>query len=72
MQTYKVDVSHQTGPDAVHVTATSRENAVYKAFDEMSDRGYSVKTFGDVSLYDEKTETWHVIPDHRELSKAVA
>lgn len=72
MNTYKVETVHTKASEAVHVAATSRENAVYEAFNEMSDRGYTVVSMHEVSLYDEKTETWHVIPDHRELSRAVA
>jgi hypothetical protein len=80
MGTYKVDVEHAKKAlhkmqvtitaDAVHVIAATRETAVHKAFDELHDRGFNVTHVGDVSLYDEKSETWHVIPSHRQLSKA--
>lgn len=72
MNNYKVEMTHNSGPDAVHVSETTRERALYRAFDEMSDRGYTVVSIGDVHMFDEATETWHIIPDHRDLSKAVA
>jgi hypothetical protein len=72
MQNYKVAVTHESGEDAVHVAATTREHALYKAFDELHDRGYVVATMGDVHMFDDATETWHLIPDHRTLSKATA
>lgn len=74
MNTYKVEVTRKdyVATEAVHVAATNRENALYKAFDELSDRGFKVLSMGEVSMFDPATEMWHVIPDHRELSRAVA
>lgn len=82
METYKVDVERVQHDkklnrativqDAVHVAATNRENAVYNAFDELNDLGFTVTSVGEVSMFDAKTETWHVIPSHRALSRAVA
>jgi len=72
MDTYKVDLRHESGPEAVHVTESTRERALYKAYDEMTDRGYTVVHIGDVSMFDSATETWHVIPEHKKLSEDFA
>jgi hypothetical protein len=58
--------------ESVHVSAVHREHAVYKAFDELTDRGYTIAGMGEVSMFDVATETWVVIPSHREVSRAVA
>lgn len=71
MQNYKVAVTHQSGPDSVHVAAVSREWAVRKAFDEMHDRGYTISAMGDVEMYDDATEMWVLIPHHKTVSATV-
>lgn len=60
MNAYKVEytVKHKTMGEAdeplrsyvTHVSATSRENAVYAAFDEIADKGETLAEFGAVFL----------------------
>lgn len=58
--------------DEVHVNATSRENAVYAAFDAVSDEHpkRSVYLIGDVYLWDEENR-WVLTHDHRTVSALV-
>lgn len=55
MRAYKVEynLSYE-----VHVSATSREEALYAAFDEATDRGHVVNSIGDVWMLDDATQQW--------------
>jgi hypothetical protein len=71
MNAYKVEYTHQQGTDGdnVHVAAVSREEALYKAFDAVSDLGHSLHTFGDVWMQD--GDNWVKTYDHRTIMASV-
>ncbi len=71
MQNYKVEYTTQGICAAVHVSATSREAALYAAYDELSDKGFTVTALGDVWMFDEHAEQWVKTYTHREVSALV-
>lgn len=71
MNTYKVESVTEVGEQTTHVTATSCESAVFEAFDELSDKGYTVKSIGTVWMFDDKTQQWVKTFSHKAVSAAV-
>lgn len=73
MNAYRVHVSYksQAGDaygEMIHVTATSRETALYATFDEMTDHGYTVQGFREVYVL--VNDQWHETNDHTETARA--
>lgn len=50
--------------DTIHVVAVTNEQARYKAFDEIVDRGFRVLRFLSVLVWDERANRWVKTHEH--------